>query len=223
MVIARGPSRPGGGGVHPVAQRLTCRNPFETPWPTTELCHAWVPGDAPSIAPEDRSSGSPARRTRPRTRAHQFSRIAAQGVPTSAISAAFAFRVQRSPSQRPTTTPLGGKSPAAGRRAAGDECERFGADCWDQATGGEPAGRRLADAVLSAEQGIEKVLEVSPGGSVVEFELQNFLAFIRRSSLSTARQKFSLYSNGIRRAKFTRVGAIRTIDTNYVRQTSRGR
>ena len=47
-----------------------------------------------------------------------------------------------------------------------------------------------------------------------------FFTYVRNSYRATARQNFSLYSRGISKARFTKVGAIKLIGQNYLRQTS---
>ena len=48
-----------------------------------------------------------------------------------------------------------------------------------------------------------------------------YFSLVLNSYKSTAGQPFSLYSKGIKKDRYTKVGAINTIGTNYLRQTSK--
>ncbi|MDA9913193.1 hypothetical protein N9D66_01920 [Candidatus Nanopelagicales bacterium] len=50
-----------------------------------------------------------------------------------------------------------------------------------------------------------------------------FFSFVPSSYRATARQNFSLYSQGIRKAKYTKVGKIKTLGTNYLRQKAKSK
>jgi hypothetical protein len=52
---------------------------------------------------------------------------------------------------------------------------------------------------------------------------EGFFAYVRNSYLNTAGQNFSLYSKGIKRARYTKVGGIKTLGPNYLRQKSKFR
>lgn len=80
------------------------------------------------------------------------------------------------------------------------------------------------DLYISSPTGTQ-YLHYGAGGASCTYppyytDVNGFFAFVRNSYLATAKQNFSLYSLGIKKAKFTKVGAVKTVGQNWVRQTS---
>ncbi|MCB0918272.1 MAG: hypothetical protein KDC39_06855 [Actinobacteria bacterium] len=93
----------------------------------------------------------------------------------------------------------------------------FGPRSWGAAEGQN-------DIWISSPTGTQ-YLHYGAGGAACAYpplysDPAGFFSYLRSGYLNTARENFSLYSKGLRRARYTRVGRIQTINANYLRQRS---
>ncbi len=94
----------------------------------------------------------------------------------------------------------------------------FGPRAWGAAEGPN-------DIYISSPTG-KQYLHYGAGGAVcfspgVYNDPAGFFAFVRNSYMASAKQNFSLYSKGIKRARYTKIKPIKSLGANYVRQKAK--
>ncbi len=117
----------------------------------------------------------------------------------------------------PTTSPASAAVPKGFVRHEVTHWTWYGPANWVSAEGAN-------DLYLSSPTG-KLYLHYGAGAAACAYppyysNAAGLFTYVRNSYRATARQNFSLYSRGISKARFTKVGAIKVIGQNYLRQTS---